>query len=121
MSVTPFKDLPLADQARRWDGGAAEKRVRKWAKATEEPNAKYRSAHLWFDSAAQEKYTSYKLLYADVIDGELRAVPRAISAAAGVLDGARGGVDIPRADVKKAKSHLAKYFAKMGTEPPWDR
>jgi hypothetical protein len=121
MSVTPFKNLPLAAQARRWDGGAAEKRVRKWAKATEEPNAKYRSAHLWFDSAAKENYTSYKLLYADVIDGELRAVPRAISAAAGVLDGARGGVDIPGADVTKAKIHLAKYFAKMGTEPPWDR
>jgi hypothetical protein len=121
MSVTPFKNLPLADQGRRWDGGAAEKRVRKWAKATEEPNARYRSAHLWFDNAAKENYTSYKLLYADVIDGELRAVPRAISAAAGVLDGARGGVDIPRADVKKAKSHLAKYFAKMGNEPPWNR
>ena len=121
MSVTPFKDLPLADRDRRWNSAAAERRVRKWAKATEEPNPKYRSAHLWFDNEAQENFTSYKLLFADVIDGQLRAMPRAISSAAGVLDGARGGVDIPKADVKKAKDHLAKYFAKMGTQPPWER
>ena len=120
MPVTPFKDLPLADGARRWNGAAAEKRVRTWAHATDKPNAKYRSAHLWFDGDAKENFTSCKMLYADVIDGQLRAVPRAIRAAAGVLDGARGGVDIPSGDVKKAKSHLAKYYAKMGTTPPWD-
>lgn len=120
MPVTPFKDLPLADDDRRWDGDAAEKRVRAWAHATDEPNAEYRSAHLWFDSDAAENFTSYKMLYADVVNGELRAVPRAISAAAGVLDGARGGVDIPSPDVKKAKTHLAKYYAKMDVQPPWD-
>lgn len=119
MAVTPFKDLPLAPRGRRWNGAAAERRVRKWAGATEEPNAKYRSAHLWYDGEAREKFTSYKMLFADVIDGRLQAVPRAVMAAAGVLNGARGGVDIPAKEVSKAKGHLAKYYAKMDDAPPW--
>lgn len=49
MSVTAFQDLPLADRDRKWDGGAAEKRVRKWAGAEEAPNQKYRDAHVWYD------------------------------------------------------------------------
>ncbi len=120
MSVTPFKDLPLADRGRRWDGAAAERRIRAWAGAEDEPNAKYRSAHLWFDPDAKDRFGGYKLLIADVVDGRLHAVPRAVIAAAGVLDGARGGVDIPAKDVERAKRHLAKYYAKMGDSPPWE-
>jgi hypothetical protein len=40
-SVTTFQDLPLADRDREWDGDTAEKRVRKWADAEDEPNQKY--------------------------------------------------------------------------------
>jgi hypothetical protein len=119
MAVVPFQDLPLADRKRRWNGDAAEKRVRRWAGATERPNAKYRRAHVWYDADQKENFTAYKLLIADVIDGQLRAVPRAVMSAAGVLDGARGGVDIPAADLKKAKNHLAKYYVKWGEQPPW--
>lgn len=121
MSVTSFRDLPLADRDRAWDGAAAEKRVRDWADAQDEPNAKYRDAHLWYDAEAKDNFTAYKMLFADVIDGRLRAVPRGVMAAANVLQGGRGGVDIPAKDVDRARSHLAKYYAKMGEEPPWDR
>jgi hypothetical protein len=119
MSVTGFQDLPVADRSRRWNGDAAEKRVRRWAGATDAPNAKYRNAHVWYDADEKDNFTAYKLLIADVVDGRLVVVPRAVMSAAGVLDGARGGVDIPAADVKRAKSHLAKYYAKWDDEPPW--
>jgi hypothetical protein len=119
MSVTSFQDLPLADRDRAWDGGAAEKRVRQWAGAKEGPNEKYRTAHLWYDKAKKDSFTAYKMLIADVIDGTLMAVPRGIMAAAGVLDGARGGVNIPPADAERAKAHLAKYYRKMDDTPPW--
>ena len=46
MSVTEFQDLPVADRDRKWDGGAADKRVRAWADAQDEPNEKYRDAHV---------------------------------------------------------------------------
>lgn len=121
MSVTPFRDLPLASRDREWDGDAAERRVRKWAGATDAPNAKYRDAHVWYDSAKKENFGSYKLLIADVIGGKLKAVPRGIMAAAAVMQGSRGGVDLPQRDVARVKSHLAKYYRKMGDAPPWDR
>lgn len=121
MAVTGFQDLPLADRDRAWDGDAAEKRVRAWAKAEDEPNERYRDAHVWYDADAKGNFTAYKLLIADVVDGRLRAVPRGVMAAAAVLQGSRGGIDIPAKDADRARSHLAKYYAKLGEAAPWDR
>jgi hypothetical protein len=120
MTTTRFQDLPLADRDREWDGDAAERRVRKWAGATEGPNARYRDAHLWYDGEKQENYTAYKLLIADVVAGELRAVPRGVIAAAAVVQGARGGVDIPDDELARVRGHLARYYTKMGDRPPWE-
>jgi hypothetical protein len=121
MSVTAFKDLPLADRARKWDGDAAEKRVRKWAGAEDKPNQKYRDAHIWYDSHKKDNFSAHKLLFADVIGGNLKAVPRAIMIAGAIMDGARGGIDLPEEDIGRVKSHLAKYYKKMGDTPPWER
>jgi predicted methyltransferase MtxX (methanogen marker protein 4) len=120
MSVTAFQDLPLADRDRSWDGDAADKRVREWAGVKEEPNQKYRDAHVWYDQEKKDNFTAYKLLIADVVEGKLVAVPRGVMAAAAVMQGSRGGVDLPRQDIDRVKSHLAKYYAKMGDTPPWD-
>ena len=121
MSVTAFQDLPLADRDRSWDGDAAEKRVRKWAKAEDEPNEKYRDAHVWYDKEKKDNFTGYKLLIADVVDGKLEVVPRGVMAAGAIMDGARGGVDLPKDDIDRVKSHLAKYYKKMGDTAPWER
>jgi hypothetical protein len=121
MAVTAFQDLPLADRDREWDGAEAERRVRKWADAQDEPNQKYRDAHIWYDADAKDNFGSYKLLVADVVNGRLRAVPRGVMAAGNVMVGARGGVDLPAKDVDRVKSHLAKYYAKMDDTAPWDR
>ena len=120
MAVTTFQDLPLADRDREWDGDAADKRVRAWAGAEDEPNEKYRNAHVWYDADRKDNFTAYKLLIADVIDGRLKAVPRGIMSAGGIMQGARGGIDLPQADIGRVKGHLAKYYAKMGDTPPWD-
>jgi hypothetical protein len=120
MTVVSFQDLPLADRSRRWNGTAAEKRVRKWSGAQDEPNSKYRDAHVWYDAEKKGNFTAYKLLIADVVDGRLEAVPRAVIAAAAVLQGSRGGVELPAKDVDRVKSHLARYYRKMGDTPPWE-
>ncbi len=121
MAVTAFQDLELADEDRSWDGDAAEKRVRKWADAQDEPNEKYRNAHVSYDADNKDNFTAYKLLIADVIGGRLRAVPRGVMAAGNVMQGSRGGIDLPKNDIERVKSHLAKYYKKMGDEPPWER
>ncbi len=121
MAVSAFQDLPLADSDRAWDGAAAEKRVRSWAGAQDEPNEKYRDAHVWYDADNKNNFTAYKLLIADVVNGRLVAVPRGVKAAGNVMQGSRGGTDLPNRDIGRVKSHLAKYYAKMGDVAPWDR
>jgi hypothetical protein len=121
MAVTSFQDLPLADREMAWDGDAAEKRVREWAGAEDEPNQKYRDAHVWYDAGSKDNFTAYKLLIADVVNGRLKAVPRGVMAAGNIMQGARGGIDLPKSDIDRVKSHLAKYYAKMDDEAPWDR
>ena len=121
MAVTSFQDLPLADRDREWDGAAAEKRVRKWAGAEDEPNQKYRDAHVWYDADNKDNFTAYKLLIADVVGGNLKAVPRGIMASGAIMQGSRGGVDLPEGDIDRVKSHLAKYYKKMDATPPWEQ
>ena len=41
--------------------------------------------------------------------------------AGAIMDGARGGIDLPKADVDRVKSHLAKYYKKMDETAPWER
>ena len=77
--------------------------------------------HVWYDADNKDNFTAYKLLIADVIDGRLVAVPRGVMAAAGVIQGARGGVEgLSKSDVARVKGHLAKYYAKMAETPPWE-
>lgn len=120
MAVTSFQDLPLADRDREWDGDAAERRVRTWADAQDGPNQKYRDAHVWYDADAKENFTAYKLLIADVVGGTLKAVPRAVFAAAAVMQGSRGGIDVPDRDRSRIRGHLARYYAKLDEAPPWE-
>lgn len=121
MTVTRFANLPMADRSREWDGAAAEKRVRRWADAQEKPNAAYRKAHVWYDGDRADRFTSYKLLIADVVGGDLKVVPRGLITAGNVIEGSRGGIDLPKSDIPRVRNHLAKYYEKMGDEPPWER
>ncbi len=38
-------------------------------------------------------------------------------AAGAIMQGSRGGVDLPKDDIDRVKSHLAKYYKKMGEDP----
>jgi len=108
-------NLPLASKDVAWDAGAANKRVQAWAKDGDDVSmAKYRKAFLWVDGDG-ENLTDYKFPIGDVIDGGLKAIPRAIYAAAGRINQAKG------VDVDGIKAQLAKYYKKLGETAPWDR
>jgi hypothetical protein len=121
MAVVEFQDLPLADRDREWDGAEANRRLRKWAGAEDGPNERYRKAFLWFDPDDADKFKGYKFQIADIVDGKPKAVPRAIISAAGVMQGARGGADLPKKDIDGVKRHLARYYEKMNDTPPWEQ
>lgn len=120
MTVTRFQDFPMADRDREWDGDAADKRIRTWAGAEDGPNERYRDAHVWHDDSQADEFGAYKLLIADVVDGDVKAVPRGVMAAGNVMQGARGGVDLPDDERSRVKAHLARYYEKMGDRAPWD-
>lgn len=125
---TSFKDLPLAPRGRQWDAAAATARVRNWADAQDGPNARYGRAFLWIDSQNSGNFGAYKLPVGDILDGQLRAVPRGVFAAAAVMQGARGGpTSIPESDRPRIRSHIARYYSKMRSQwgddsivPPWE-
>src|SRR5579859_3436176 len=119
--------LPLAPRDHAWSADEADKRVRAFAGAEEKPNEKYSHA-FFYKEGDGTNYGDYKLPHADVVDGKLMTVPKAIFAVAAVLDGGRGGVDIPDADKEKVKAAVDKYYAKMREEfkdetlkAPWDK
>lgn len=119
-SVGAATTLPLAEQDVAWSASEAIERVRKFTGSEDAPNAKYRRAFMFFDADNADNFTAYKLPFADVMGGELRAIPRALSAIVAVLNGARGGVDIPDADKTKIKGIVTQYFKRMGRDAPFD-
>lgn len=127
--VSGKSGLSLAPREREWDNTAAESRVREWAGGEDNMDwTKYKQAHFWFDSENAEQFGGYKLLFGDIIGGELQAVPRGIFAVAGALQGAREGLDIPTDDQDKIKNKVSSYYSSMRTEfsddtiiPPWDK
>lgn len=119
-AATGSTSLPLSARGRAWDASAAEGHVRSWAGGGDDLAdmdwGKYRQAFLWYDSANAMQAGSYKLPFADVIDGTLTAVWRGVTAAAAVVNGSRGGVDIPDADVAGVQSRIEKYYAKAAQQ-----
>lgn len=113
-AVVPFKDLPLAaDKDHPWDNEAAIARIKDFTNSQDKPTDSYRHAFMWFDHKAPDNFGSYKLPFADVVDGKLVAIPAALSAIKAAVNGARGGVDIPEKDKEKVLKLVDKYNAKM--------
>lgn len=120
-AVSGSSGLPLADRGRAWDGSAAEANVKTWAT---DPKGnldlgKFGRAFLWHAPAPTEQ-GDFKLPFADVINGTLTAVPHGLMAAAGVMQGAMGGVKgMSDADRASVKGRIAGYYKSMGMPVPW--
>ena len=108
--------LPLAPRDRNWDGTQAEQRIREYTNSIEAPNQDYRKYFMYFDGENANLFGSYKLLFADIINGEPHIIPKAIFSIAGILNGARGGVDITDADKNRIKPVVNQLYKRMADE-----
>lgn len=99
-----WSGMPLADPGTAWDGAAAAGRIKSWAG---NDMSKYARGFLWVDGDNAQNLGSYKFPIADVIDGDLKIVPKAVAAANAVLAGGRGGTTIPEQDQARMRSVLA--------------
>ena len=116
-SASGASDLPIAPRDTAWDAAAADKRVQEYAGGKDNMDwEKYAKAFFYVDETNKELLGSYKLQFADVIDGSLVAVPKGIFAVAGVLNGARGGADIPESDAMEIKDKVSAYYARLAKE-----
>ncbi len=113
--------LPLGDRDREWDESAARERIFRWAGWEDHPDPeKAQRAFFAYDDATPTNLTSYKLPFADVAQGELKAMPRGLFAVAQLLRGARDGVDIPEDVLRSARRKVTVYYHKMGEQAPWE-
>ncbi len=113
-------DLPLSQDSRDWDGDKAREAIFKWAGWPDDPQpTKARQAFFAYDDDATDEKESYKLPFATIVSGELKAVPHALHAVAAVLEGSRGGVDLPKSVQSDVRDKVAKYYKKMDEDTPW--
>jgi len=112
------KTLPIDDRA-EWDGAAARARIAKWAGGPDKDKInwkKYGKGFVWVVPGQEDTFGGYKLPFADVINGELKATWGGVSNAMKAVRGARR--KLVGVDVKKAYNFLAAYYKKFKKEVP---
>lgn len=118
--VSGATNLALGDRDRDWDNDQARKHIFEWAGWEDHPNpAKAQKAFFAYDDETPTNLTAYKMPFADVINGELKAMPRGLFAVAQLLQGSRDGVDLPESILKSIRRKVTVYYRKMGDTPPW--
>lgn len=130
-----WADLPLADRERAWDADAADNRIagacavdRAGVDSSPADWDCYASAHLYRDDEADpHTRRAYRMLIVDEVDGRRVIVPRAVFTAAGVLQGARGGIDAPSDAIEAMRGVLSGLYRRMAdawddasVRAPWD-
>lgn len=111
---------PLADEGTAWDSGEAHKRIMDWAGGDDPDWSKVKSVHFWYDDEKADTWGGYKLPFADVLEGSVKAVPKGVYSAAGAVQGARTPLDIPDDDVPAVKEKIEAYYHKLDKKAPWE-
>lgn len=108
-SVSGATDLPVTDERdHAWDGPAAAGRVLDDAEDADGniDKASAGRAFLWVDGDGTKR-GDYKLGFADIVDGELKIVPRGVAATAG----GRGVDSTDGVDREAVKSRICSLYA----------
>jgi len=109
--VIGYASHGTAEEGAEWDAG-------KEVGAADVKDLKVMCA--WFDSEEPDVKSSYKLPHHR--QGDKKAVWRGVSAAGGVMMGARGGLSgVPAGDYAGIKAHLGKHYKEFDKTPPWEK
>lgn len=103
------RDLPIDDSG-EWDGQAAEDSIFAWAGGDDFDPDKAKRGFLLYDAGNAKEKGGYKLPFARVSGGDLKAVTEGLRAAASRLP----QTDAPQAELDIAKSVLESYEEKAG-------
>lgn len=112
--------LPLAGDDREWDGDEAASAIFEWAGWPDGENPeKARQGFFAYNDDDPTLKKSYKLPFATIVNGDLKAVPSGLHAVAVVLEGGRGGVDLPDDVIDDIRTKVESYYKKMDEDVPW--
>lgn len=122
-----WRSMPIADRDTPFNFEEAVGRLLEWSRGR---SAQFRRAFLYQD--AQGEVTSadtYHLPIADVIDGRLTLVPRAVFSAAVFMSGGHGGLpNISEQEQERVRNVitdiydvLREHFGDPRVRPPWQR
>lgn len=121
--IVPFQDLPILTvdgkvaTAQPWNVEKALANVKKFTDSLEEATSAYKGAFLVFDSEHSKDHDAYRVQIADIIDGKMVILPRAMFAAAVTIQANTIKMgDKGRMAIKVA---VTKYYEKMGLECPF--
>ncbi len=121
MTVDPTTHRsPTAPKDRDWDWSGTDKMDqlidRGWDTVA--------TAHAWYDPDADPEHDpprekgAYKLPHHELVGGDLKVVWRGVVSAMTVVNGARGGVDVPASQLREVYDHLAAHYREFDEEPP---
>lgn len=91
-----WDELPVMAADHQWNSKEASQRL--WEAADGDAHA-YGRGFLWRDPSAPERRNSYRLPIADVIDGQVRVVPAAVTTLAQIIAANPNSVAVPEADL----------------------
>lgn len=124
-SIVEFQDLPIATDDKgnanmelEWNATEAIERVKELV-GKERDNLK--QAYLISNIDKSECDPKYKMPIADVIDGELKVVPKALYSAASALRGLKHSIDIDDSAKKTITQNINQYFKKAGLQSPLEK
>lgn len=103
-----------------WDRDSAVERMKSLS-GTDKENlnwAKYAQGFAYVDQSDLKNFSSYKLPFADVIDGELKAVWGGVQDSMSALLAAKAGLDLPDSSRREAYGLLKVYYKAFGKEAP---
>jgi hypothetical protein len=105
-SVIGSTGLPVGDRSRTWDGSGATKRMLGVGAETARRGHLYRDPEGDADSAS-----TYKLPFADVVDGTLTLIPKGVAAAAG----GRGvnAASIPESEKATIRGKICRMYGRI--------
>lgn len=124
---TSWRSMPIAERDTIFAFREAMERILEWSGGTP---ARFKRAFLYQDTSSNEfDQTSYHLPIADVIDGKLTMIPRAVFSAATFMAGGHGGLpNISEREQEQIRRVIGDIYdalrARYGDpriRTPWDR
>lgn len=107
----PYMETPKADEGEAWD-------VSKERSEADVDALKIMCA--WYDAEYPNITSSYKFSHHRAADPHA-LVLKGLMAVGNMIMGARGGFEIPAADLSAVKDHLEMHYHEFGKDAPWER